>query len=473
MSNFKNKNWIKIFSRDIGVYYGEMTLLAISNDKFLNKSVYSHMIVPDDNLQSYVVDKEEFSLVVKEVKGIIKTEGKYDDFKEKSLNKSEEFLNFSKNLEKDILDKLSDDKLFDLFLRFNNLWKDYSTLMSWIALILNNQASEEVKKIIKSKIDPKNENFDKYLTSALEPSDKSSILLLKEKVKNIPKENRKKLLKVFEEFKWFPCFDITDNPWKKEDFFEFVNNIERTEPKEKFSLEQIENNLNLSKQEKNRIKLAQDIIYLKDLRDDYRRKSMYFSIPLFREIAKRLSITRKELGLLTFNEIKSWLLDNKSVSKRTIKQRHNEFLVYQDEKSKNFVCIEGLEVVNFLKKINFSLEGNHEDKIKGTVANKSEKITKGIVKIISSKKDLNKIKKGNILVAVTTHPEYVTAMTKACAFITDEGGLTSHAAIVAREMNKPCIVGTGNATKVLKDGDEIEVDANNGVVKIINKNSEE
>jgi pyruvate,water dikinase len=58
-------------------------------------------------------------------------------------------------------------------------------------------------------------------------------------------------------------------------------------------------------------------------------------------------------------------------------------------------------------------------------------------------------------------------MNKASAFITDEGGITCHAAIVARELNKPCIIGTKIATKVLKDGDMVEVDAERGVVRII------
>lgn len=68
-----------------------------------------------------------------------------------------------------------------------------------------------------------------------------------------------------------------------------------------------------------------------------------------------------------------------------------------------------------------------------------------------------------------TSPEYVPAMKRSGAVITDEGGLLSHAAIVARELGKPCIVGTKIATKVLKDGDLVEVDANKGVVRKVKK----
>jgi pyruvate,water dikinase len=66
-----------------------------------------------------------------------------------------------------------------------------------------------------------------------------------------------------------------------------------------------------------------------------------------------------------------------------------------------------------------------------------------------------------------TTPDFVPAMRKAVAIITDEGGITCHAAIVSRELGKPCIIGTKIATKALKDGDVVEVDADNGVVRII------
>mgnify|MGYP001562085147 CR=1 FL=1 len=78
------------------------------------------------------------------------------------------------------------------------------------------------------------------------------------------------------------------------------------------------------------------------------------------------------------------------------------------------------------------------------------------------------LKNGDILVTFMPAPSHISAMEKAAAFVTDEGGITCHAAIVAREMKKPCIIGTKIATKVLKDGDMVEVDANKGIVKIIN-----
>ena len=105
---------------------------------------------------------------------------------------------------------------------------------------------------------------------------------------------------------------------------------------------------------------------------------------------------------------------------------------------------------------------------KGMVACKGKKI-KGVVKIIEESKNISKMNKGDILVANETTPDYIIGMKIAGAIITNQGGITSHAAIVSRELNIPCIIGTKIATKVLKDGDLVEVDANKGVVRIIKK----
>ena len=92
---------------------------------------------------------------------------------------------------------------------------------------------------------------------------------------------------------------------------------------------------------------------------------------------------------------------------------------------------------------------------------------KGIVRVITGIKDLASFKKGNILVASTTLPQYNAALTKAIGIITDEGGILTHAAVCSREFKIPGIVGVKIATKTLKNGDMIEMDARNGSIKVI------
>ncbi|MDI6778021.1 MAG: PEP-utilizing enzyme [Patescibacteria group bacterium] len=94
---------------------------------------------------------------------------------------------------------------------------------------------------------------------------------------------------------------------------------------------------------------------------------------------------------------------------------------------------------------------------------------RGIVRRVDMPDDMAKMNEGDILVSTATTPSIVPAIRKASAIITDEGGLTCHAAIVSREFEIPCVIGTKIATKVLKDGDLAEVNAEKGLVKIINK----
>ncbi len=120
---------------------------------------------------------------------------------------------------------------------------------------------------------------------------------------------------------------------------------------------------------------------------------------------------------------------------------------------------------------------SNKDKIK-TVESKENIILSGLpaspgfvsgpVHVILDVKDIDKFKSGEILITVMTSPDWVPAMKKAKAIVTDEGGITSHAAIVSRELGVPCIVGTGGrgnkATETVKTGQIITVDSKNGLV---------
>lgn len=92
---------------------------------------------------------------------------------------------------------------------------------------------------------------------------------------------------------------------------------------------------------------------------------------------------------------------------------------------------------------------------------------RGIAKIVQRIEELGKVNDGDVLVTNMTIPAYISAMKKAVAFVTNEGGITCHAAIIAREMKKPCIIGTKIATQIFKDGDMVEVDAEKGIVSVV------
>ena len=92
---------------------------------------------------------------------------------------------------------------------------------------------------------------------------------------------------------------------------------------------------------------------------------------------------------------------------------------------------------------------------------------KGKVKIVKKREDMADFKEGDVLVSSTTTPDFLPAMKKAGAIVSEHGGAICHASITSRELKKTCVVGVKGATRILKDGDFVEVDGDLGIVKIL------
>lgn len=91
-------------------------------------------------------------------------------------------------------------------------------------------------------------------------------------------------------------------------------------------------------------------------------------------------------------------------------------------------------------------------------------LASGVVKVVKSLDELDKIQDGDVMVVAMTTPDMVPAMKRANGIVTDEGGVTCHAAIISRELGIPCVVGTGDATSALKEGSEVTADGKKGLV---------
>ena len=114
----------------------------------------------------------------------------------------------------------------------------------------------------------------------------------------------------------------------------------------------------------------------------------------------------------------------------------------------------------------FTIVSGHNDKLQGVVAYHNENEIIGIVRIIKNPIK-EKLIAGEILVATTTTPDYLDAICKSLAIVTDYGGQTSHAAIVTRELKKPCIIGTNCASQVLQTGQKVKINFVDGTVEVI------
>ncbi len=181
--------------------------------------------------------------------------------------------------------------------------------------------------------------------------------------------------------------------------------------------------------------------------------------------------TLKNLGFddtllrLSEKEFLCWTETGKLPSVDELENRKTHFAILSQGDRYEFFfgkeAVESLAVAEGLAK----QELTQVTTLKGSIAFKG--IVTGVARIILTQEDSKSLMEGEILVASMTTPAYIDAMRRAAAFVTDEGGALCHAAIVAREFKKPCIVGTKNATEVIKDGDLVEVDAENGMVRKI------
>ena len=179
---------------------------------------------------------------------------------------------------------------------------------------------------------------------------------------------------------------------------------------------------------------------------------------------------RVDYKTLTVFEIlkgKDWILENHDFLN---KRFENSFNVndYENCEFKSYLG-KGSLILDYYKKV-FESQNELSTELRGNTAFAGKVV--GRVRVVFSGEDFNTFQTGEILVTSMTRPEFVPLMKKASAVITDEGGITCHAAIVSRELKIPCIIGTRVVTQILKDGDLVEVDAVNGVVKILEKAKE-
>lgn len=217
---------------------------------------------------------------------------------------------------------------------------------------------------------------------------------------------------------------------------------------------------------KNLIKIGQRLafcVWWQDWRKSYIFRANRVIDVFLQEISKRYKISFDELHYYKIKELEQMILTGKSISTKEIEERRLSFsMLYKAREAKaQYIFGERSQSIfapYLYKKIDKKLNS-----FDGIVVNGG--YIKGRVKMVLSSADIGKMKKGDILVAPMTSPDYIMALKKAGAVVTDEGGMTSHAAIVSRELGIPGIVGTKIATKVLKDGDLIEVDAIKGIIK--------
>ncbi len=220
---------------------------------------------------------------------------------------------------------------------------------------------------------------------------------------------------------------------------------------------------------KQEIKILELISFMAGWQDRRKKAGLigtYWQDVIIRKAAKEKNISRKILYHMLPSEFIDFL-QNKRIDLNSIKKRFD--LVVQFRNKNGRIWWLNKNINPFLLSLVQAKPRSHQriKVIKGLTA--SGGVVSGKIKVVLNPRSNVKMSQGEILVTAMTRPDFMPLVNKSAAIITDEGGLACHAAIISRELKIPCIVGTKTATRVLRNGDLVEVDANKGIVRLIKK----
>ncbi|MFA4937279.1 MAG: PEP-utilizing enzyme, partial [Patescibacteria group bacterium] len=217
----------------------------------------------------------------------------------------------------------------------------------------------------------------------------------------------------------------------------------------------------IKKNDINSLLMLGEMTGLQDLRKKANIQANYWLLEFVKRLGNKHHLAPNLSKYLILPEVLV-LLAGGQVNKASLRERR-QGLINFTFLNREYV-LTGRDFILVRKKLDAMIMRQSTRVIKGLVGNLGKAIGRAKV-VIDIKKQAGKIKQGDILVTSMTRPEFVPYLRLVKGIVTDEGGITSHAAVVAREFNLPCIIGTKNATQIIKDGDLVEVDANKGVVR--------
>jgi phosphohistidine swiveling domain-containing protein len=189
---------------------------------------------------------------------------------------------------------------------------------------------------------------------------------------------------------------------------------------------------------------------------------------LLRKISKSFNVRPNDLFFYTYDELLN-LFGKKRVRLTIIEKRCAGFALLTIDGQQELIT--GNRFKKFYVAVMQKEKAQH---LSGRVARPGRVVGRARLILHNQRRITRQVaafKSGEILITEMTRPDTIVACRKAAAIITDEGGITSHAAVISRELNIPCVIGVGNATQIIRTGDLLEVDASQGEIKIIERNS--
>ena len=497
--------------RPFPVMIGYLFALTRGLKRFI-RDQYQELITVFEKDTCWIYGKKEDCLRVGKsaLKEILHNKKFIQEYRKKLIRRCNNLVRYSEKLFKENLAQVSNQKLLESANKYFKLYFSMFSLgvipntLDYASESIDNLLIDKLVKILRKKVS-NSRKISEYFTTLTSPlentlslQERKDLLNLAENIykerslrklfaendsqftKQIIEIKNKELNKAIEEhllkYAWMSYKFIGPIWWDKlyliETLKELVIRYKKTNKEiKKLNLRivnlkkqkaEIKRKLRLSKKELSLFKIVEDLLFLKAYRSDMMAKSFFHFSKVLEELERRTKIQRKYIEYLAPEEI-IFLFSSQQIDIKTIKKRVRKSIYIISKKEVKVVI--GSEAGKLIKALKPKEKTENISQLKGTVASPGK--VKGIIKIINDKKDISKIKEKEIMATYMGQPALIKAMKKAAAIIADFGGITCHAAIVSRELGIPCIIGTKIATKVLRDGDLVEVDANKGVVKIL------
>jgi phosphohistidine swiveling domain-containing protein len=376
--------------------------------------------------------------------------------------------------------KLSQEKLFDLWGKYNtalNTFRVYAAIPNYLSFG-GNSVIDEYKDLINKRIS--NKDFSLLTANTKLTDTTKSELALLQIIKNKEKNKINTIKNWITKYGYIYYYYTGPLPTIKE-VQKMIKQLRKTYTNLQTRIDEIKNYSSLSNQKIKKVEkkyklnkqakpLANVLRFFslyKVQRKEFMQKSYVVIDNVLIKIAKQNNITLSELKMFSYNELRfKNILQNKNKLRKIAKKRLKEHLIISTEKELSII-----DNPNEIKKIITKINTN----------NKSSKTSQGMVvsvgttvcaKIIfiNNKEDMEKvekIKEDFILASNSTYPELLPAMAKSVGIITKIGGMTSHAAITAREMKKPCIVGYSALNEDFSEMDTVKLNTKQGTIKKI------
>lgn len=411
-------------------------------EEFTGYGFPTTILIFKNGIVTWCVKNKEFYGLGAKLLEIYKDENKERKMKDETARRLETLKRVEKEINEVTVSGLTNDQLLDLYTRLHDAFINYYGIGAIIEPLAI-QAEVELKET--SKVSSED-------VASLTTPDRLSYI---QEVDNYLLET-KDIEGFIEKYYWIDNNYSQTKVLTKDDVEKRLANIKSTQ-----LAEQTSKDFDLNKNSK---RLAQLLKNFATYQDDRKRNILvylhYLEI-LLKEIGKRSNISLNTMRDTFPYEIKD-ILGGK-VTENDINRRRERCFVVWEEKGIKPLILTG-DNANEWEKI-LTPPTSTTKIIKGNCASKGK--AKGKVRILLNASENDKLEQGEVLVTFMTSPDFMSAVRKCSAIVTNLGGITSHAAIISRELGIPCIVGTKNATEILKTGDMVGVDADNGIVKIL------